>query len=262
MIQAMTILNIAAYKFVAICDPDSWRGPLQTRADELELRGTIILASEGINISLAAPRPSIDAFMEYLGCDQLFADKFSDLEIKESISAKQPFRRMVVRIAREIITMHRPLLNLEKSRAAAVDPKTLKTWIDRGHDDNGRPIVLLDTRNDYEIEFGSFENAMHLNTTKFSEFPAAINATISDAANDLRDKTIVSFCTGGIRCEKAALHMQELGVEHVYQLDGGILRYFEEVGGAHWIGECFVFDERISLDPERRETGKTYADRR
>jgi UPF0176 protein len=133
--------------------------------------------------------------------------------------------------------------------------------LDQGHDDEGRELVLLDTRNDFEVEMGTFENALNLNIEKFSDFPDAIASTMK-VESSLKQKTIVSFCTGGIRCEKAALYLQEKGHPKVFQLDGGILRYFEDVGGAHWHGECFVFDERVSLDPGLKESGKTLADRK
>jgi UPF0176 protein len=136
-------------------------------------------------------------------------------------------------------------------RAPHVDAATLKRWLDQGHDDAGREVALLDTRNSFEVEIGSFDKALAPPLKSFGEFPAAVAAL--DPA--LRQKTVVTFCTGGIRCEKAALYMGEQGYEHVYQLDGGILRYFQDVGGAHYHGDCFVFDRRVALTPQLTAAG-------
>ena len=165
-----------------------------------------------------------------------------------------------MRVKDEIITMKHPMIDPSAVRAPAIDPQTLKVWLDQGHDDNGREIVLLDTRNDYEVQIGTFDGALHFGIDKFSEFPDAITSTTGDTREQLQNKTIVSFCTGGIRCEKAALFLQEpaVGFDHVYQLDGGILRYFEEVGDAHYKGECFVFDRRVALDSKLQETTHEY----
>ena len=258
----MEIVNIAVYKFVGIPEPAAWQPELKERCDALQLKGTILLATEGINLFLAGSRDAIDDFLKYLQSDDLFAGRFAQLDVKESFSADQPFRKMVVRIAAEIITMRHPMIQPESCRAPYIDAQTLKRWLDEGRDDEGRELLLLDTRNDFEVEMGTFENALDLHIEKFSDFPDAVSKAMKESENSLRDKTIVSFCTGGIRCEKAALYLQEKGHPKVLQLDGGILRYFEDVGGAHWQGECFVFDERVSLDPALKASGKTLADRR
>lgn len=247
----MTTVNIAAYKFVSIPHPENWVVPLKDKCQQLRLKGTIVLSQEGINLFLAGSRESIDVFLQYLRADSLFEKCFADIGVKESLSDNQPFGKMVVRVAKEIITMRHPMIRPEKNRASSVDAVTLKQWLEQGYDDEKRQIVLLDTRNDFEVKMGTFKNAIDLDLTKFSEFPEAIR-TCMETDESLKDKTIVSFCTGGIRCEKAALYLQELGHPKVLQLDGGILRYFEDVGGAHWNGECFVFDERVSLDPRLR----------
>jgi UPF0176 protein len=165
---------------------------------------------------------------------------------KESWSASQPFRKLLVKVKNEIIRMNHPAIQPQNARAPAVDAVTVKRWLDTGHDDQGRPVVTLDTRNAFEVQEGSFVGAMHWNIDKFSDFPQAAQAHL----NDLQGKTVVSFCTGGIRCEKAAIYLREQGLETVYQLDGGILKYFEEVGSAHYQGNCFVFDERRGVNPD------------
>ena len=152
---------------------------------------------------------------------------------------------MLIKLKSEIIRMNHPTIQPEKGRANFLPPQKLKEWLDRGTDDLGRPVVMLDTRNAFEVDYGTFENALHFNIEKFTEFPEAI----TKHKEALLDKTVVSFCTGGIRCEKSGLYMREIGMEHTYQLEGGILKYFEEVGSAHYQGSCFVFDEREALEP-------------
>ncbi|MEO6852791.1 MAG: rhodanese-like domain-containing protein, partial [Rhodoferax sp.] len=131
-------------------------------------------------------------------------------------------------------------------RAPAVDAATVKRWLDQGVDDSGRPVVTLDTRNAFEVDHGTFTGAVDWRIDKFSQFPQALRAHKAE----LQGKTVVSFCTGGIRCEKAAILMREEGLDHVYQLEGGILKYFEETDGAHYQGSCFVFDERRTLEAD------------
>jgi UPF0176 protein len=246
----MSIVNLAAYRFATLDAIRAWRPLIAERCAALALRGTILLAPEGINLFVAGTREAADAFIDYIRHDSLFEGKFAALQFKESLSPTQPFRRMLVKLKREIITMKKPAIRPELGRAPSVDAPTLKRWLDSGQDDAGRPVVMLDTRNAFEVDVGTFENAIDYRIAKFSEFPEAIEAHRAELAG----KTIVSFCTGGIRCEKAAIHMKELGLEHVYQLEGGILKYFEEVGGAHYQGECFVFDYRTALNPRLEPT--------
>ncbi|MBA2079885.1 sulfurtransferase [Rhodanobacter sp. PCA2] len=232
----MNIVNLAAYRFVSLDDLPSLRERVLERAEALALKGTVLLAPEGINLFLAGPREAVDAFMAWLRADA----RFAGLEAKESISGDVPFGRLRVRLKKEIITMHMPAIRPEGGRAPAVDAPTLKRWLDQGHDDEGRDVVMLDTRNDYETDVGRFAHAVDYRLASFTAFPAAVAADRARFA----DKTVVSYCTGGIRCEKAALHMQELGIECVRQLEGGILKYLELTDGAHWQGDCFVFDGR------------------
>lgn len=235
----MTVVNISCYQFVALDALASLQLKLRARCTSLALKGTILLAPEGINICLAGERDAIDAFLDDLRQDP----RFANLQPKESLSAVPPFQRLRVRLKKEIITMKLPL-HPDAARAPTVSAATLKAWLDRGHDDAGRPVVMLDTRNDYEVAEGSFKGAIDYQIARFSDFPAQL----ARHRADFLDKTVVSFCTGGIRCEKAVLHMQNLGIPHVYQLDGGILKYFEQVGHAHYQGRCFVFDARGTLD--------------
>jgi len=234
-----TTLNISAYKFIALPDAAALRTTLLERALDLQLKGTILLAEEGINLFLAGSGAAVRGFVAQLQADA----RFADLVPKESWSGHQPFKKMLVKVKREIIRMDHPAIQPTAGRAPAVDAQTVKRWLDQGHDDSGRPVVTLDTRNAFEVDHGTFEGAIDWRIDKFTEFPQAL----LDHQAELQDKTVVSFCTGGIRCEKAAILMREAGLAHVYQLEGGILKYFEEAGGAHYQGSCFVFDERRAL---------------
>jgi UPF0176 protein len=238
----MPILNIAAYKFVPLHDTPTLRERLSTSAKALALKGTVLLAEEGINLFLAGEEVALRSFMAELKADA----RFADLVVKESLSESVPFNKLIVKIKPEIIRMNHPQIAPSRGRADAVEPTTLKRWLDEGHDDAGREVVLLDTRNAFEVSYGSFEGMQQFGISKFTEFPAAMDAQ----AKSFEGKTVVTFCTGGIRCEKAALYMRELGMQNVLQLDGGILKYFEEVGHAHYQGSCFVFDEREALDAQ------------
>ncbi|QBK05692.1 sulfurtransferase [Hylemonella gracilis] len=236
------ILNISVYKFVPLPDAAELRERLKARAEALGLKGTVLLAEEGINLFVAGVPGAVRDFMAALHADA----RLADLAPKESWSKHQPFRKLVVKHKREIIRMNHPTIRPAQGRAPALAPLTVKRWLDQGHDDEGRPVVTLDTRNAFEVQHGAFEGAIDWRIRKFSEFPAAVQAHKAELAG----KTVISYCTGGIRCEKAAIYMQEAGLSHVYQIEGGILKYFEEAGGAHYQGNCFVFDERISLSPD------------
>jgi UPF0176 protein len=237
-----TILNISCYKFVSLPDAAELRQACLDQALTRQLKGTILIAEEGINFFLAGSAQDVRSFVDWLRQDP----RLADLNPKESWSATQPFRKMLVKHKPEIIRMNHPSIQPAQGRAPSVTPMTAKRWLDQGHDDEGRPVVTLDTRNQFEIDHGTFENTLNWGLTKFTEFPDAALAH----KEALQDKTVISFCTGGIRCEKAAIYLRNVGLAHVYQLEGGILKYFEEVGSAHYRGACFVFDEREALAPD------------
>jgi len=237
------ILNVAAYRFVELDDLPSLRSLLLQRAEAAALKGTVLLAPEGINLFLAGAPAAVRGWLQQLQADP----RFACLEVKDSYSAEVPFRRLRVRIKREIIRMNQPAIRPVAGRAPSVDAPTLARWLSQGHCDEGRPVVMLDTRNGFEVDHGAFDNAIDWRLNRFTEFPGAL----AEHMPELQGKTIVSYCTGGIRCEKAAIWMHEQGLAHTLQLDGGILKYFEQVPGApHYHGGCFVFDEREALDPE------------
>ena len=241
------ILNISCYKFVALPDAQDLRQPCLDNALARQLKGTILIAEEGINFFLAGSADDVRGFVDWLRADA----RFADLAPKESWSDTQPFRKMLVKVKNEIIRMNHPSIRPAEGRAPAVTPETAKRWLDQGHDDEGRPVVTLDTRNQFEVDAGTFKNTINWGITKFTEFPDAVQAHL----DELQDKTVISFCTGGIRCEKAAIYMRNAGLPHVYQLEGGILKYFEEVGNDHYDGGCFVFDERRAVGADLSATG-------
>jgi UPF0176 protein len=236
------VLNISAYLFTPLDDRDQLRALLRSRCADSELRGTILVAPEGINMFLAGEPAPLRGFLDQLRTDP----RFAELEAKESWSQTQPFAKMLVKLKNEIIRMDHPTIQPASGRAPAVDAATLRRWLDQGHDDNGREVVMLDTRNAFEVDYGTFAGAIDWRIERFTQFPQAV----IEHRDELVDKTVVSFCTGGIRCEKAAIYMHEVGLPNVLQLEGGILKYFEETGGAHYEGDCFVFDEREALTPE------------
>ena len=233
--------NIAVYKFAPLSDLETLREKLQGICRDCELKGTILLSPEGINLFVAGTQSSIQILLTELRS----ITGFEDLNPKESFSENQPFRRMLVRLKKEIIAFGVEGIEPGKKSSAKISAKTLKQWIDEG-----KPLTLLDTRNDYEIRMGTFEGAIPAGVEHFRDFPNAVEKL----SPELKERTIVMFCTGGIRCEKAGPFMERAGFQNVFQLDGGILKYFEECGGAHYKGDCFVFDRRVCVDSQLCET--------
>ena len=236
------ILNAAAYHFTPIADPPALAESLHVWAADAGLRGSALVAPEGINLFFAGEHASIRSLFEKLHADP----RFAGMRVKYSHSKSQPFARLKVKVKPEIISFRRDDASPLAGRAPSVSPSTLSQWLVQGHDDDGKRVVMLDTRNQQEVEYGTFAGALTLPIDKFTDLPAALQPH----RESLADATVVSFCTGGIRCEKAALWMHESGMDNVLQLDGGILGYFEEVGGQGYEGSCFVFDERVALDAE------------
>lgn len=234
-------VNIAAYLFVTLDDLERRRQELKPFCQQLNLKGTILLSPEGINLFIAGKRPAIDELLKFLREDPLLAD----LEVKESFSDHQPFERMLVKIKEEIIAFGIEGVDPRQETSKKLPAKQLKEWLDAG-----KEVLLLDTRNDYEVRVGTFENAVPIGVDHFRDFPKAVE----QLPEETKERPIVMFCTGGIRCEKAGPFMEQAGFQEIYQLDGGILKYFEECGGDHYVGDCFVFDKRVALDPELKET--------
>lgn len=234
-------LNVAAYRFAPVADPDALADRIRTRAEALALRGTVLVASEGVNLFLAGNDDAIHAVLDTVRAEP----GFDTLQCKFSESDAVPFARLKVKRKNEIIAFRREGSTPTAGRAPAVSPPDLARWIRQGHDDTGRRLVLLDTRNREEVGHGTFAGALTLPIDNFVDLPDAL----APHRESLSDATVVSFCTGGIRCEKAALWLRADGMDNLLQLDGGILGYFEQVSGLGYEGGCFVFDERVALDP-------------
>jgi len=238
----MPFLNISTYRFVALDDLPALRDRLEATAEAAGLKGTILVAHEGINLFMAGAEGPLRRWVDRV----LRAEPpLGGLPTKDSFSEAMPFKRLKVKIKNELIRMNHPTIQPQSGRAAAVEPVTLARWLAQGHDDAGRAVALLDTRNAFEVDAGTFKGTHDWRIEKFSDFPAAFDAHRAE----LEGKTVVSFCTGGIRCEKAALYMRERGLPGVLQLEGGILGYFAATQGQApgWRGECFVFDERRTV---------------
>jgi len=243
------IKNVAAYRFIRIEDPHALATQLRGWAEAGGLCGTVLVAEEGINLFLAGETLAIDEFVAKVRSDI----RFADMAVKASFSAEAPFSRLKVKVKPEIISFRQDHAFPGADRAPTVSPEALSRWIEQGVDDRGRRLVLLDTRNREEVGYGTFTDALTLPIDNFTELPDAVLARREAFA----DATVVSFCTGGIRCEKAALWMRAQGMDNVLQLDGGILGYFEAAGGRGYTGDCFVFDGRIALDPTLTPISRT-----
>jgi UPF0176 protein len=231
----------AVYKFVSLYDIDGLRQTLQQLCDKNQILGTILLAEEGINGTIAAPRNGMTKCLNWLEAD----GRFDQLSLKFSFSPDQPFLRMKVRPKREIVTMGCPEINPAKRTGTYVDPKDWNGLI------ADPDVLLVDTRNSYETAIGMFAGAVDPMTTNFREFPEWALSLANQPA-DRRPKKIAMYCTGGIRCEKASALMQDMGFDEVYHLKGGILKYLEDVpaSNSQWQGECFVFDGRVAVDQD------------
>ncbi len=245
------LVNISSYKFILLADDrlPALRDALKTFCINCSMKGTILLSPEGINLMLCGTQEAITQFWEMLRA----YPEFADMQPKQSESLFPAFKRMKVLIKKEIITMRRPEIKPLEQTAPRVAPKELQQWLN-----SKRDVLLLDTRNEFEIAYGTFENAINPHIPHFQMFADAVETLEKTVPADthVKDRTIVTFCTGGIRCEKASAYMMELGYKNVFQLDGGILKYFEETGGAHWNGSCFVFDERVAVTPDLQPIGE------
>ena len=237
----LPFINLSAYQFTPLDNLTGLKANLLALATAGGLRGTILLSVEGINLFVAGTREPVDRLLMTLRA----VPGLAGLKPKESQSAEQPFNRMLVKIKKEIIAFGVDGIDPARRPTPKLPARTLRQWLDEG-----RPLTLLDTRNDYEVRLGTFRGAVSAGIENFRDFPQAVGRLPAE----LKEQPIVMFCTGGIRCEKAGPYMDKVGFKNVLQLDGGILKYFEECGGAHYEGECFVFDKRVGVDPALRET--------
>jgi len=238
---AQRVKNIAGYRFVDLPDRDGLIPVFQSVCDDAGLKGTVLVAPEGINFFLAGSDEGLERFVNHLERD----GRFQGVPLKVSFTDYQPFNRMNVRRKQEIISVGMDHVRPADGTGPEITPVAFKAKLDAGE-----PVHVLDTRNDYELRIGTFENAIDLDIRSFRAFPEAIQSL----PESMKNEEIVMFCTGGIRCEKASIIMMEAGFTNVKQLQGGILGYFESVGGAHWNGDCFVFDQRVAVNPSLEET--------
>ena len=239
----------ALYKFVTLSDYQQMRAPLLEKMQLLNIKGTLLLASEGINGTVSGTREGIDALLAWLNQDE----RLNPISFKESFDESQPFHRTKVKLKKEIVTMGVEGIDPTQTVGSYVKPKD---WNDLISDPE---VFVVDTRNDYEIEIGTFEHAVDPNTKSFREFPQYVAENMDPA----KHKKVAMFCTGGIRCEKSTAYMKEQGFEEVYHLEGGILKYLEDVPKEEslWKGDCYVFDNRIAVnhDLERSDYDQCWA---
>jgi UPF0176 protein len=228
------------YKFIELDNLPEIRLQLIKVCNQQQIKGTILLAPEGVNATIAASRRSIDVFYQTMKANPLF----SDIAFRESIFPYQPFKRMKVRLKQEIIRFKVNNLDISQS-GEYLSPNE---WDEMLKDPS---VKIIDTRNDYEISFGTFKNAINPETRHFSEFPTWADSNIN---YDDKDQPILMFCTGGVRCEKSTAYLKQKGLRKVYHLEGGILEYLRQTKNEknNWLGNCFVFDDRIAVDSQMR----------
>ena len=239
----------ALYKFVTLENYQQLRQPLLTFMESMNIKGTLLLAEEGINGTVSGSRETIDALLDWLNADE----RLNPILVKESLDETQPFHRTKVKLKKEIVTMGVAGIDPKKTVGTYVKPAD---WNDLISDPD---VLLIDTRNDYEIDIGTFKHAVNPHTESFREFPQYVKDNLDPDKN----KKVAMFCTGGIRCEKSTAYLKEQGFDEVYHLEGGILKYLEEVPQQDtlWEGDCFVFDNRVAVnhDLEKSEYDQCYA---
>ena len=243
-----SIVNLSGYRFIHLENLPELQATMKESLAAIGIKGSVMLASEGINLSLAGTEEQVNELRAYLDADQ----RFAHLWLKQSFSQTVPYPRLRIRVRTEIIAFDgqdSERLQAMRPDAPSISPETLQTWLDEGRD-----ITLLDARNDYEIVSGTFNDSQHLDIKHFRNFKVAVQAALDKGTLD-KKKPLVTYCTGGIRCEKAAPWLLESGFAEVYQVEGGIINYLQKCGAAHWRGDCFVFDERVELTPQLVPTG-------
>lgn len=237
------VVVCALYKFTALEDYERLREPLLALMNEQGVRGTLLLAHEGINGTIAGSRTGVDAIKAWLAADA----RFHGVDFKESVVDIQPFKRTKVKLKKEIVTMGVETIDPRRTVGTYIDPKDWNSLI------SDPEVLLIDTRNQYEVEVGTFRNAVNPATETFREFPEYVDKHLDPS----RHRKVAMFCTGGIRCEKSTAFLKEKGFDEVYHLKGGILKYLEDVPQEEslWEGECFVFDDRVTVNHKLERGG-------
>ena len=244
------IINVSGYRFVELQHLPVLQADMHAALANIGVKGTVLLADEGINAALAGTEQQINAVRDWFSRDE----RFSHLWLKQSPSGELPFSKLKVKIRREIITFQpndKNPVSPATHPAPTISPQQVRKWLE-----TNESFTLLDTRNTYEVESGTFDTAQHLQLNTFRDFTKAVTDAV-EAGDIDPSQPVVTFCTGGIRCEKAAPWMLQNGFSTVYQIEGGILNYFEHCGDAHWRGSCFVFDDRVEITPSLTPTGAT-----
>ena len=230
------IVIASFYKFVPLTDFETMREPILDQMHAINIKGTIILAAEGVNGSFAGKREEMELFYQFMRGDS----RFADLHFKETFDEENPFAKAKVKLRKEIVTMG--IKNVDPSQSVGIylNPAEWHEFI------KDPEVLLIDTRNDYEFELGTFKNAINPNTENFRDFPEYVEKHLQDK----KDQKIAMFCTGGIRCEKSTAYLKEQGFQNVYHLQDGILNYIESIpeNDSLWEGACFVFDDRVAVD--------------
>lgn len=250
---ATSIINLSGYRFVHLDNLQDLQARLKAALTEFGMQGSIMLASEGINVSLAGTTDAVSKTRAHLDQDE----RLANLWLKETVSEQVPYRRLRVRVRAEIIAFDgqdSERLRAARPLAATIQPEVLKHWLDEK-----KSMTLLDARNDYEIVSGTFAQSTNVNIKHFRNFKSAVERALEAGQLD-PNKPLVTYCTGGIRCEKAAPWLLEKGFSEVYQVEGGLLNYFAQCGSAHWEGDCFIFDDRVELTTDLKPTGAGLCD--
>ncbi|MFK7854699.1 MAG: rhodanese-like domain-containing protein [Granulosicoccus sp.] len=248
-----TIVNLSGYRFVHLADLPAIQADMKEALAGIGIKGSVMLASEGVNLSLAGTVEQVDQLRAYLDRDE----RFSAIWLKESMSLTVPFPRLRIRVRTEIIAFDgQDSESLQASRPSApsIAPEILRDWLEQK-----REITLLDARNDYEIVSGTFTGSRQLGIKHFRNFKTAVLNAVEDGSLDPK-KPLVTYCTGGIRCEKAAPWLLENGFNEVYQVEGGVIHYLQQCGDAFWQGDCFVFDNRVEVNSDLVPTGAGLCD--
>ncbi len=246
-------VNLSGYRFVHLDDLPEIQQHLKESLAAFGMQGSVMLASEGINVSLAGTAQAANETRSLFDQDE----RFANLWLKETFSSYIPYRRLRIRVRTEIIAFdgqESEKLQAARPKSASISPKELRQWLDETRD-----FTLLDARNDYEIVSGTFPQSTNLNIKNFRHFKSAVEEAVTAGRLD-PDKPLVTYCTGGIRCEKAAPWLLEQGFKEVYQVDGGLLNYFQSCEAAHWRGDCFIFDDRVELTTDLAPTGAGLCD--
>ncbi len=231
------VVITAFYHFINLPHFEAIKEPLMKFCKQQELKGTILLAKEGINSTISGSRAAIDNLYRYLANEI----KIKNLIYKESFHENQPFNKMKINLRKEIVALGIENLDVEALKGKYIAPKEWDDFISQ------EDVVVIDTRNKYETLLGSFTKAIDPHTDNFKQFPQWVKDNLSEVA---KDKKIAMFCTGGIRCEKSTAYMKSQGFKNVYHLEGGILKYFEDTEAKSWHGSCFVFDDRVALNKQ------------